>query len=394
MKILFISHVWPPAIDGGSQIVFHTQKQLEKLGHQTLVLTTNCRSTDDFVIPNSKIINLKSSYIIRLPVVKTKFFIYLKKFLTLLHLKSYILNLARTGPIFKPIALAKALIKINNFKPDLIVAGPFPTTICPYSLILKKLFKSKLLLIPCFHHQDTSFLNLVLTNTLRQSDLIWCLSDFEKKYLIKKFKISNNKFFVSPPGISIKSLIKPTQKPANTINLLFLGNLAAHKKIDILLSAFDKICQQSNNFHLTIAGQKTLYYPQIMTIYNNLPQQVKNRITILPQKYDTKKLIKLLNQSHILINPSINESYGIVFAESSSRGVPVIGSNIPTVKNLIISNHIGLCFKKDNPESLTKTILKLSANKSLYTKLSKNCLRYSQNLSWPDIINKLNEKIA
>ncbi len=74
MKILFISHVWPPAVDGGSQIVFHTQKQLKKLGHQTLALTTNCQSTDDFIIPKSKIINLKSSDVQTIYISKKIFF--------------------------------------------------------------------------------------------------------------------------------------------------------------------------------------------------------------------------------------------------------------------------------------------------------------------------------
>ncbi len=304
------------------------------------------------------------------------------------------LNLLSIGPIFKPLPFIKTIVKIRNFKPDLIIAGPFPTTISLYSLFFKKIYKSKLLVLPCFHHQDDSFQNPILFNVLKKSDFIWCLSSFEKIYLSKKLDISKNKFFISPPGLSITPLKKIIKKPVNSINLLFLGNFAAHKRIEVLLTAFNIICQQKDNLHLTIAGQKTLYYPQIEKTIKNLPKKTRTNLTVVAQKYNQKILTNLLDKSHIFINPSINESYGIVFAESAARGVPVIGSDIPTVKNLITSNRIGLCFAQNNPIDLAKLILKLTKDKSLYSKLSQNCLSYSRKLSWPAIISKLNEKIA
>jgi len=395
MHILFLSHIWPPAIDGGSQIIYQTQKHLHKLGHSTLVLTTNCNSTDDFINHQSTVINLQSSSIIRLPVYKTKLFVYIKKifskFLTITNCK--LLNLLRIGPIFKPVSLIKALIKINRFKPDLIIAGPLPTTIIFYSHLLAKTFKTKLVILPCFHHQDLNFHNPILINTLKKANLIWALTKFEQQYLSKKFSIAPSRFFLSPPGISLKPLTRIPTKP-NGFNILFLGNLAYHKKVDLLISAFEKLSLKYKHLSLTIAGQKTLYYPQIEKQLAKLKPAVRSKIKLHLNKYNQATLKKLLDTSHLMVFPSINESFGIVFIEALSRGVPIIGSDIPTVKHLIQQSKSGLVFRQNNLKDLVAKIETLIKNKTLHQQFSQNGLKFSQAFNWPDIIDKLNEKIV
>ena len=49
MKILLLSHVFPPAIDGGSKVIYKIGQYFESQHHQTLYLSSNCSSTDDFV---------------------------------------------------------------------------------------------------------------------------------------------------------------------------------------------------------------------------------------------------------------------------------------------------------------------------------------------------------
>jgi len=393
MHILFLSHIWPPAIDGGSQIVYQSQKHLKKLGHSTLVLTTNCNSTDDFIIPKSKILNLKSSQVIRLSVYKTKLFVYLNKLILFLHLKSNILNLIRIGPVFKLLPFLKALNQIIKLKPEIIIAGPFPTTISLYANILTKILKTKLVILPCFHPQDPAFQNKILLNILKQADLIWALSSYEQAYLINKLAINSDKFFMSPPGISLIPL-KIIPKKSNTINILFLGNFAAHKRIELLIKAFTCINQKFPNTSLTIAGQKTLYYPQLKKQIDKLNSTVKLKISIQSQKYGSIQLKKYLDQSHLLVNPSIHESFGIVFMEALSRGVPIIGSNIPNVSDLINSSQAGLVFEKNNSKDLVEKIETLITNQNLYKQFSQNGLKFSQTFNWPNIIKKFNEKIA
>ena len=389
MNILFLSHIWPPAIDGGSQIIWRSLIGLKKLGHNTLVLTTNCSSTDDFIKPNSTPINISSNSVIRLPVFKTKLFIYLKKLF-----KFNIFNLLATGPIFKPLSFIKALTKIARFKPDLIMAGPLPTTIIPYALFLKKLYNTNLLTLPCFHQYDQSFQNPIFLNCLLQSDLIWTLTHHEAKYLKNNLKVPKAIIFTLYPGIP-DNFPRPTFKPKpKGVKLLFLGSFSAHKRIELLLSAFCQINSKYPQSTLTIAGQKTLYYPQIKKHLMSLPKKYRNNITITAKKYTQLQLKKYLDQSSLLVNPSIHESFGLVFLEAASRGIPIIGSDLPPVVEIIKKSQAGLTFQKDNQKDLVNKIQTIINNPKLANKFCQNGIKFSQGLTWTKTIKKLNKYVS
>lgn len=48
-NILLVTHIYPPATDGGSKVIAKIGDHLQSHGHQTMVLTSNCSSTDDFI---------------------------------------------------------------------------------------------------------------------------------------------------------------------------------------------------------------------------------------------------------------------------------------------------------------------------------------------------------
>ena len=130
-KILCISHIFPPAVDGGSRVIYKIGRYFQTQNHQVLYLSSDCSSTDDF----TKSKYLKSEKLtsdqLKLPVYH-----HLRHPLKLLNLflpqKSYFHQLSQIlqkGPIFKFLPFIKTTIQILKFKPDLIIAGPLPTTI-------------------------------------------------------------------------------------------------------------------------------------------------------------------------------------------------------------------------------------------------------------------------
>lgn len=387
MNILFISHIWPPSVDGGSQILAQAQKELKKIGHQTLVITTNCTSTDDFINPKSKAILTTSKGVIRLPVVKTKLFVYLKKLINI-----SLFKVLATGPILTGKLFIKACIDIIKFKPDLIIAGPLPTTICLYANLLKKITQSRLLILPCFHQYDPAFQNKILLRVIKKADLVWTLTRHEQMYL--RNKLAKTRIFTLYPGISNIFLRSPKIKlPRLTTNLLFLGNLAAHKNINLLISAFEKINQIHSQTRLKIVGQETLYLPQIKKHLQQLPKHISQNITIITKKYTPRQAQKYINRSDMLINPSNGESFGLVFIEAMSQGVPVIGANIPPVAEIINNSQAGLIFAKDNLDDLVSKIDLLIKGKILKQRLSASGPIFCQNLSWSLVVKKLINEI-
>lgn len=397
MRILLITHILPPAIDGGSRVISKLGQHLSLLNNEIYCLTTNCKSTDDFVNPSSsplKINGVSEKNIYRLPVYKT--FRKPLKLINLLIPKKLFLHqffeVFQKGPVFKIIPFIRTILFLKKQNIDLIIAGPLPTTIVIYANFLKKIFKSKLLINASFHQTDKDFHKKPLINSLSNSDYIWSLTDFEKKYFTQKLTINPQKVILAGNGIDSNLIIdKEKIKFPSNPNLLFIGSLASHKRVELLIKAFISLKNQFPNLTLTIAGQKTLYFPKIQNLISNSNDSGIKFVFDFPEN----KLSNLIDSSTILILPSIHESFGLVLIESWARGKPVVTSDIPPLKELVFNTQGGLTFKSDSQHSLELTISKLLKNKSLCQKLGKNGLKYVINhYTWGKVTQKLWQKIS
>lgn len=348
-SILCLSHIFPPAVDGGSQIIFNLGKQLEKHSHQVTYFSGPGQSTDDYL-------NSFSRYLKFIPILGP---------------------ILKIGPIFSPLTL----FKLTRLKPQIILAGPLPTTIALYAYLLKLLTGAKLILVPCYHPTDPSFNNPIFTHILRNSNLVITLTNYEKNLL----QTSNCQ--VLPPGINADLILKSKPSFPKTKNVLFLGNFAAHKQIILLIQAF---CKLKASCTLTIAGKKTLYYPEIQNFLLTLPRSIQAKINIIDSGYNPDLLIHLLNSCTLMCLPSSQESFGIVFAEAWARGKPVVGTDIPAVTELFQQTKGGTTFKNLDSQSLTQTLEKLLTNPQFCQKLGQNGHKYvRQQLTWDKIGNQL-----
>ena len=160
-RFLLITHIYPPAVDGGSRAIAKMGDYLHRQGHQILVLSSNCTSSDDFVKKSHPTVKHPSS-ILSLPVLTFlhRPFKFLGRFFPLFE------TLAK-GPIFSSLPL----FKLISFHPDYILAGPMPTTILFYARFIQLITKSKLIICPCFHPNDPDFQNPSLISVLKKAFL-------------------------------------------------------------------------------------------------------------------------------------------------------------------------------------------------------------------------------
>ncbi|MFA6518512.1 MAG: glycosyltransferase family 4 protein [Candidatus Shapirobacteria bacterium] len=374
MRLLFVSHIHPPGVDGGSKIIWKLRDYFQNNGHQTLSLATNLYSTDDFVRSNPKANKFTQNNLFLLP--------------------TYRLHRRLPKPVFKIASFIKFLVSCFKFRPDFIVAGPLPTTIIFYAILIKFLTRAKLIFIPCFHEKDSEFTSLFIIKALRQVDLLCTLTHHEVSVLTRNYHLKSNNCFVLGAGIDHSFLISKFTKPKKQ-NLLFLGNFAAHKQAELLIKSFAILLAKYPHLTLTLAGQKTLYYPKILATLKKLPLSIRQKIKIYPKRYSTSALAHFLSNCSFLVLPSIHESFGLVFIEALARGRAVIGADIGPVSELIAQTGGGLTFKPKSIPSLTKAISKLLSSPVLSQKMAQTGYQYiKDHYTWDKIGDRLCQKIA
>lgn len=363
-RFLLVTHISPPAVDGGSRVIHKIGDYFRNSGHQVMTLSSNANSTDDFTRHYTP---LKNHY---LPVY------------TIFHrpLKLFSKVWSR-GPIFKIIPFSIFLFKCIRYHPKYIIAGPLPTTIVLYANFIKKITGAKLVINASFHHTDLDFHQPTLIRALKSADIIWTLTKFETNYFHNHFGIPFSKMVLLGNGID-NSLLTSYRLPVTNYKLLYIGSFSAHKGITTLIDAFKLL---DKKYTLTLAGQKTLYSPIVESKINSLSKSISSRINI-NYNFKTSELANLLDNSSILISPSTQESFGLVLLEAMARGVPVIAADIPASIELIKQSQAGLIFKSGNTADLAQKIRTI--------KPCKYGITYASTHTWDKIGKSLWQKIS
>lgn len=368
MKVLLLTHICPPALDGGSKVIHSLGNELRRRGHVTITLSSNCYSTDDFsrLFPHTHQQGIPVVTIFHRPFkLLSRHISFLKPF--------------SIGPLFSPLHFFLKLITIIRFRPDLIIAGPLPTSIVVYARFIKKITKSRLLINASFHPTDPVFHNPLLIECLQSADYLWTLTDSETNYFNTDLMIPNSKLINIGNGITTKLLTKLPfhHQPGH---ILFIGSFSAHKGLETLFKAYALLKPQHPQLRLTLAGQRTLYSQNL---------KIPRSVIVINHPTDSQ-LQKLINSATMIVLPSSQESFGLVLLESWARKKPVITSDVPALLEIVTKSHGGLTFVLNDHHSLSRSLNRLLTSPRLCCQLALNGYRYTQqHYTWDKITDSL-----
>jgi glycosyltransferase involved in cell wall biosynthesis len=213
---------------------------------------------------------------------------------------------------------------------------------------------------------------------LKKSNLIHCVSEMEKKNLLKLDR--SFKTIVLPYGISSK-FITSTNKKSFKKKALFFSRLHPKKGLSDLIKAWIEL--NDRNWVLDIVG------PCVdMEYFNNLSNMIKKNnnynINLIDPVFSNAEKKKLFANYDFFVLPTKNDPFGLVILESLSRGLPVL-TNDNTPWHDIKYFNAGW-FINDNYLSL-KLILKkiFSTPKEEFYLKSKNAIKLSKNFEWKNL---------
>jgi glycosyltransferase involved in cell wall biosynthesis len=145
-------------------------------------------------------------------------------------------------------------------------------------------------------------------------------------------------------------------------NFGFIGILASHKGIELLLKAFMEI--RSENLHVFGGGINSEYD-------NYLRNKYKSEKITFHGFVKTEEAFKIID---VLIVPSLmHDSFPRVIYESYSYGVPVIGSNRGGITEIVDFGNTGFIFNVDSEEQLIDKINIFKNNPEIIEVMSLKC---------------------
>lgn len=255
---------------------------------------------------------------------------------------------------------------VNSFWMPDIVHIHFPLLTINYQII-RFLKENKIKIVVTEHWSKVQNKQLsssqikLLNHICINSNQFICVSDSLRKSVVDLTNIDDDKIIVVPNMVSELFFRVNNNHQNSNKNFVFtyIGNLTPGKRVDLLISAFEKAFKFDDTVKLLIIGDGPLRGKLEKKV-----RQDSKKIQFLGNR-SRRDIVNYLYQTSIYVSASSLETFGVPFIEALSLGVPVIGANNLPIKNYINEDN-GILFEVDNEKDLINKLKYMYKEKSKF----------------------------
>ena len=260
--------------------------------------------------------------------------------------------------------------------------------ICGWLAIILKPFHRKPIFvtlrgsdIPAVEEKKQQKKSILLRMVVCFSTAVVTVSESMAKNLSELMPIYKKKIFVIPNGVNSifhKKEKKCDRKDKQSLKLIFIGSLVHRKGIDQLLRALNEV--KTRDFFLNLVGTGPLEDQLKLLVKElNLTSKV-NFIGSVPHQ----KIPQILQQADVLVLPSHHEGRPNVVLEAMFAGLPIIGTNIGGIQELVQNYKTGILFKDHDVCALAEAIIYFIDNPDKIEEMGQASREWiiSQRLTW------------
>lgn len=195
---------------------------------------------------------------------------------------------------------------------------------------------------------------------------------------LMKVGISPKKITIVPHGVIVPRY-RISDLRSKTKTVIFLGALTKDKGIEDAIKAFS-ILNKNGEYQFWVVGKGS---PE----YTGYLKGLAKRLNVLDKiKFwgyvDNIKKFDLLAKSHILINTSVREGWGLVNIEANAMGVPVVAYKSAGLVDSVKEGQSGIFCKENTPEELASSVDMLLESAEEYARLSAGAIKWAKNFDW------------
>ncbi|RLE62103.1 MAG: hypothetical protein DRJ47_11220, partial [Thermoprotei archaeon] len=214
----------------------------------------------------------------------------------------------------------------------------------------------------------------------KYADAICCVSE-EIAEGMRSLGARYERVYLLPNAIDLDQF--PQRKKLNvyydeTKKVLYVGRFGQEKGLRYLLLAIPEVVKKVPNTELIILGGTKNEEEKFISLLKRL--KINNYVKFRG-KISNKQLIKIYQEAHVLVIPSLSEGHAIVPLEALACGTPVIGTQISGIKETVMDGYNGLLVEPGNHKAIADAIIKLLSNPDLLEKLSTNARPSVEKLS-------------
>lgn len=164
--------------------------------------------------------------------------------------------------------------------------------------------------------------------------------------------------------------VKSKSYDKNIIKIIFVGTIDKRKNITTTIKACEELISHGHKVEFHVIGKPC--NQEFETILD------KPFIRFTPH-VEQKELLNIYQENDIFVMPSITETFGLVYAEAMSQGLPVIYTRGQGFDGNFVDGEVGYAVKHDDFIDIADKILKIREN---YDQMSENCVKGCKKFNW------------
>ncbi len=225
----------------------------------------------------------------------------------------------------------------------------------------------------------------------RCADVVCVPSEYSRRAVAEAYEMEASRLRVVPPGVP-DECFEASSKPRPSLagrpaRLVSIGRICGQKGFDILLEALAKI---EHDARLKIIGDGPA--AEVETLENRCRELgIEDRVE-LTGFVPREQIIEDLAQADLFVLASRAESFGMVYAEAQAVGLPVIGTAVGGVPEVIADGVTGRLVPPEESDALAQMIDELLGDEALLQELgAAGRSRARERFSWETSVDRTEE---
>jgi phosphatidylinositol alpha-mannosyltransferase len=262
---------------------------------------------------------------------------------------------------------------------------PYPSAIIAY--IIKKIKKRPYLVTSqgseLLDYPEEKMLRLIkpiIKITLKDADHVHVISTALKNSITSNFGVPSQKITIIPNGINL-TLFNPSKakkrKSRKEYTIISVSRLTEKNGLDYLIRAMPEVLKKFD-CKLLIVGdgdQKTSLKKLVRELAIEDKVEFKGWV-------EYEKVPEMVASSDLFVRASISEGLGTAFLEAMACGVPVVGSRVQGILDIIKDGDNGILVEPRNIKAISKSIIRVLEDSNLRNKLIKKGLNFVEKFKW------------
>lgn len=174
--------------------------------------------------------------------------------------------------------------------------------------------------------------------------------------------------------------------------ILSVANWQPVKGVEFLLEAFSRLPREMATLHLV--GDRRLDTAYGQALWNRICQPDLSGRVVVHGTVEPDRLKGYYSSADIFALASRGETYGSVYAEALSAGLPIVGWRTGNLPYLVETGSTGLLVEFGETEELATSLARLSVDSELRQQMSARALERAESLpSWIDTTRRVLEAL-